>query len=156
MNQTREIDIFWPLIADTVDELVGCLEGFGGYELNWSPMDDANSLYVLATHTMGNIRQNVLGGLCDVPVQRDRDAEFSAAGESSDEIRARWNELRDQISDCVKELPADWLNLAKEYPGRGVISGRELLFVVARHAAEHFGQAQLTRDLLRLAEVGEG
>ena len=156
MQQTREIDIFWTLIAGTVDELVGCLEGLGESELNWSPMDDANSLYVLATHTMGNIRQNVLRGLCDVPLQRDRDAEFLATGVSPDEIKARWSELRDQISSCVKELPADRLDRAKEHPGRGVISGRETLTLVARHAAEHFGQAQLTRDLLRVSEAGEG
>ena len=34
MQQTREIDIFWTLIAGTVDELVGCLEGLGESELN--------------------------------------------------------------------------------------------------------------------------
>ena len=73
------------MIEDTVDELVGCLEGFGEYEFNWSPIDDANRPFVLATHTMGNIRQNVLGGLCDVPVQRDRDAEFVATGDSPEQ-----------------------------------------------------------------------
>ena len=156
MPQTREIDIFWRLIANTVSDLLDCLEGQHADGLNWSPLDDANSLYVIATHTMGNIRQNVLGGLCDEPVQRERDAEFQAAGDSPDEIRARWNELRDQISDCVKDLPQDRLNRAKEHPGRGVISGRETLIIAARHAAEHFGQAQLTRDLLILSLAGEG
>jgi hypothetical protein len=29
------------------------------------------------------------------------------------------------------------------------VTGRAILIVVARHAAEHLGQAELTRDLLR-------
>ena len=153
--QNREIDVFWRLIANTVDRLIGCLEGQRADDLNWTPLEDANSLYVLATHTMGNIRQNVLGGLCDVPVQRDRDAEFQVTGDSPEEIKARWNELRDQISDCVLHVPEDRLDRAKEHPGRGAISDRETLIVAARHAAEHFGQAQLTRDLLLRSLVEE-
>ncbi len=149
MAEKREIDIIWHLISDTVDDIVGCLEGHGESDLNWSPLGDANSLYVLATHTMGNIRFNVLGGICDVPVQRDRDAEFVAKGSSADEIKERWNELRDQISERVKALPEDRLDREKEHPGRGIVTGRESLIVVARHAAEHYGQAQLTRDLLK-------
>lgn len=149
MQQTRQIDIFWRLISDTVDELIGCLEGLSSDDLNWSPLNDANSLYVLATHTMGNVRFNVLGGICDVPVQRDRDAEFVATGSSADEIKASWSELRGKISDRVMDLPPDRLDREKEHPGRGLITGRESLIVVARHAAEHFGQAQLTRDLLK-------
>ena len=148
MQQTRQIDIFWRLISDTIDELIGCLEGQSSDDLNWSPLDDANSLYVLATHTMGNVRFNVLGGICDVPVQRDRDAEFVATGNSADEIKAYWSELRDEIADRVRDLPADRLDREKD-PGRGLITGRESLIVVARHAAEHFGHAQLTRDLLK-------
>jgi hypothetical protein len=33
----------------------------------------------------------------------------------------------------------------------GVLTGREVLLVVARHAAEHLGQVELTRDLTKEA-----
>ena len=69
MTHTREIDIYWHKISGTVDEIVACLEGVGSDDLDWSPLDDANSLYVLATHTMGNVRHNLLNGLCGLACQ---------------------------------------------------------------------------------------
>ena len=35
------------------------------------------------------------------------------------------------------------------HPRRGQMSGRAILMVVIRHAAEHMGHAELTRDLIR-------
>ena len=149
MENPREVDIFWHRIRHTVDELVACLEGLDGDSLNWSPLDDANSLYVLATHTMGNVRHNLLNVLCGLPITRDRDAEFVATGGSAAEIEARWNELKARIEEAIEDLPAAELDRDRRHPHRGVITGREVLAVVAGHAAEHYGQAQLTRDLVR-------
>ena len=42
----------------------------------------------------------------------------------------------------------------RDHPRYGTISGRELLVLVATHAAEHYGQAQLTRDLLKAQRSG--
>ena len=117
--------------------------------LNWKPLDDANSLYVLATHTMSNVRYNCLNVLCGQPITRDRDAEFVASGASTADIVARWNELKGQISDAIEELPSTELDRERDHANYGSITGRELLIVVARHAAEHYGQAQLTRDLAK-------
>ena len=149
MDNPREVDIYWRRISDTVDELVACLEGLDSDSLNWSPLDDANSLYVLATHTMGNVRHNFLNVLCGLPITRDRDAEFVARGASAAEIEARWDDLKDQISAAIEDLPDAELDRDKNHPHRGVITGRDVLVVVAGHAAEHYGQAQLTRDLAR-------
>ena len=145
----QEIDLYWQKISNTVDELVACLEGLDSDTLNWKPLDDANSLYVLATHTMGNVRYNCLNVLCGLPITRDRDAEFVASGASSADIVARWNKLKGQISNAIEELPSTELDRERDHANYGVISGRELLIVVARHAAEHYGQAQLTRDLAK-------
>ncbi len=43
------------------------------------------------------------------------------------------------------------LDLEREvtHPRRGALTGRDVLIVVARHAVEHLGQAELTRDLAR-------
>ena len=149
MDDPREVDIYWRRIKGTVDELVACLEGLDGVSLNWSPLDDANSLYVLATHTMGNVRHNFLNVVCGLPITRDRDAEFVARGASAAEIEARWEELKAQIAEAIEELPDAELDRDKNHPHHGVITGREVLVVVAGHAAEHYGQAQLTRDLVR-------
>ena len=148
MGKPREIDLYWHKITETVDELVACLEGLDGESLDWKPLEDANSLYVLATHTMGNVRHNLLNVLCGLPITRDRDAEFVARGGSAAEIEARWNELKARISSAIEDLPPTEMDRERDDPNRGIITGRELLLFVARHAAEHYGQAQLTRDLL--------
>lgn len=38
---------------------------------------------------------------------------------------------------------------APQHPRRGIITGRDVLIVVARHAAEHWGEAQLTPSLMK-------
>ena len=48
-------------------------------------------------------------------------------------------------------LPAADLDRERKHPRRDVLTGREVLIVVARHTAEHWGEAQLTKSLL-LAE----
>ena len=154
MTRANEIDLYWQKISSTVDELVGCLEGLGSDDLDWSPLDDANSLYVLATHTMGNVRHNMLNGLCGLPATRDRDAEFVVTGGSASEIEAIWNEIKGQVSGSVEDLPAGEADREREHPRYGTVTGRELLVLVATHAAEHYGQAQLTRDLLKAQRSG--
>ena len=70
MQSSREIGLFWEKIRNSIDELVGCLEGLDGDSLNWRSLDDASSLYVLATHTMGNLRSILLNVLCGLSVAR--------------------------------------------------------------------------------------
>ena len=154
MNNSPEIDLYWDKIRNSVDELVACLEGLDSDSLNWKPLDNANSLYVLATHTMGNVRHNFLNILCGQPLVRDRDSEFAAMGASAAEIEAVWNDLQGQISEAVQGLPPGDLDRVRDDPQRGKITGRELMVIVARHAAEHYGQAQLTRDLVKSQQSG--
>ena len=156
MSRRQDCNELRALIVKAVAELPGhevIARGLAT-ELNWRPLDDASSLYALATHTIGNVRHSFLNVLCGLPVTRHRDAEFMVSGGSAAEIDARWNELTVQISDAIEELPATELDRERDHPRRGSISGRELLIVVARHAAEHYGQAQLTRDLVRARRSG--
>ncbi len=48
----------------------------------------------------------------------------------------------------VLAVPPEALLAPHHHPRRGWSTGREILLIVARHAAEHLGQAELTRDLL--------
>ena len=146
--QSEEIALFWRFIVESEDKLIESLHGLEEDSLNWSPLDNANSLYVLATHTLGNIEQNILGGICDEPFRRDRDAEFLAQGDSWETIQTRWRELRCRISECIKDVPQNRLERKKE-SSLGILTGRETLMVVTRHAAEHLGHAEITHDLLK-------
>jgi hypothetical protein len=149
-----ELESFLGGIFSSIDSVVGCLEGLDERELNWRPpAPETNSLYAIATHVLGNAEENILGTLCGIPVERHRELEFKACGSSSALVRERWRRLQERIRNAVANLAPSALDRQREHPRRGPLTGREVLLIVARHAAEHWGQAQLTRDLLK-AEAG--
>lgn len=148
----HETATFWRYIAGSVDRLVGILDGLSEAELNWRPLaPGTNSLFILATHTVANTEENVLATLCGEPLRREREAEFQAYGTAPEPIRQRWALLRRRIEAALADLPPAALDTMRQHPRRGPLTGREILIVVARHAAEHLGQAELTRDLMKAA-----
>jgi hypothetical protein len=154
VRANQELLIFWRYISSSIDQLIGTLDGLSEQEINWSPIGNANSLFVLATHTLGNTAENVLQVLCDQPVDRQRNAEFAAQGTSAAPIQAQWQSLRAQIEAHFAQLDDAVLDEMRTHARRGQMMGREVLIVVARHCAEHMGQAFLTRDLI-VAQRGE-
>lgn len=152
MTNQNELELYWGFTSRAVDRIVACLDGLTSTQLNWQPCDDASSLYMLATHIMGNMEEVLLGLLCGQPVQRNRDAEFAAVGESADPIHMRWKELRQRIEEALFTLNEAVVERQFTHPRRGQMSGRAILMVVMRHAAEHMGHAELTRDLVRATQ----
>jgi uncharacterized damage-inducible protein DinB len=150
---TQESLIFWRYIASSIDQLIATLDGLTPREINQTPTATANSLYVLATHTLGTTAENLLKVLCGQPVHRQRAAEFAAQGDSLDALHQQWQTLRGHIQAHLAEVDNDTLGDVRAHPRRGQISGREVLIVVARHCAEHMGQAFLTRDLILAQRV---
>lgn len=149
MLTDREIDSFWRAIVSSVNHIVSCLEGLGEEDLNWKPLGNANSLYVLPNHMMSNMEETILGVLCGQRVKaRQREDDFRVIGSSLEPVQQRWRELQERIASSLAQLPQGALNKEYVHPRRGKLTGRDILIVVAKHAAEHFGQAQLTRDLL--------
>jgi hypothetical protein len=144
----REIASFHHFITGSLDRLVTLVGELDEAGLNWRPpAPNANSLFALATHTLGNAEENILQTLCDQSGSRRRDEEFASRGDSA-AIVERWRMLRADLTAAMAALtPAD-LDDERSHPRRGALTGREVLLVVARHAAEHLGQAELTRDLL--------
>ena len=106
------------------------------------------SLEGLTGHVLGNAEENVLQTVCGVPVTRSRAAELAAGGDTWEPLRDRWRGLRARIEDALATLPEGELDRERPHPRRGLLTGREVLLVVARHAAEHWGEAQLTRSLM--------
>jgi hypothetical protein len=144
----KEIESLWGYIRRSVDRILLCLDGLDEPDMNWRPLDNANSLYVLAAHVIGNVEANILGVLCGQKIDRRREKEFQAQGSSIEPVRQRWGEVQERIAARLEKLSPGDLDKEYEHPRRGKISGRDLLIVVARHAAEHVGHAELTRDLL--------
>jgi hypothetical protein len=97
----------------------------------------------------GNAEENLLGTLCGEPHGRHYASEFSAAAPVPDAVRERWVRVRDRIAKSLGTLTRADLDAVRQHPRRGTITGRDVLIVVARHAAEHWGEAQLTRSLMK-------
>ncbi len=146
---STELEAGWSSAEQRLDALVELVAGHSAEELNWRPRaPEANSLYVLATHTIANARQGLLVVLCGGEDDRDREAEFRAAGDSTEHVERLWKELRAELRTRLPALPVARLDETLTHPRRGEMTGREVLLLVATHAAEHLGQAELTRDLL--------
>ena len=153
MNQSAQCAKLLSAYAGTIDEaisgVVACLEGLDQEQLNWRPdVPGANSLWVLAVHSIANAEQAVLAILGGAPDTRDREAEFAAHGASAGAARTQWEHSRQELRAAIARLsPAD-LEREHTHPRRGVMTGHQLLLLVIGHAAEHRGHASLTRDLL--------
>jgi hypothetical protein len=145
---SREIASFHRFITSSLDRLVTLVGELDEAGLNWRPpAPNANSLFALATHTLGNAEENILQTLCGRPGRRRREDEFAARGDSA-AVAERWRALRADLTAAMAALTPTDLDRERAHPRRGALTGREVLLVVARHAAEHLGQAELTRDLL--------
>jgi uncharacterized damage-inducible protein DinB len=141
------------------DKLCQSIEGLSEQQLNWHPpAPDANSIYVIATHTLGNARAWILGIACGQPVERDRPAEFRASGRDTSPIVENARALLDEIEMSLRALQPDSLDRLREPRqqlwGAGTtepVTGRQAILHVISHAAEHVGHIGMTRDLAKAA-----
>jgi uncharacterized damage-inducible protein DinB len=145
---SEEVESYWRYIKGSVDRIVACLDGLDEKDLNWKPLENANSLYVLASHTMTNLEENLIGVLGGAQSFRAREEDFKVSGGSAQPLQQRWRELNENVSSRLGQLSDDAMCKEFTHPRRGKVKGRDVFIVVARHAAEHMGQAELTRDLL--------
>ncbi|HZR38645.1 MAG TPA: DinB family protein [Ktedonobacteraceae bacterium] len=147
-SPNREALAFDRFILSSLDRFMQSIEGLTEQQLNWRPpAANSNSVYALAVHTLGNTEENVLKILCGQLLERQREQEFQAAAPSADALLEKWRILREQLHTAITQLTATDLDSEYLHPRRGILTGREILLVVARHAAEHLGQAELTLDL---------
>ena len=149
-----EVESFQHFIFNTIDSIVGALDGLTPAELNWRPdAPETNSLLAIATHVLGNAEENLLGTLCDQTHGRNYASEFSAVAPTPDAVRARWSAIRERVAASLAPLTREDLDGPRPHPRRGTITGRDVLIVVARHAAEHWGEVQLTLSLMKSAKT---
>lgn len=143
-----EIEPFRRRLLRELDRVVGALDGLDDEAVNWKPSAaGTNSLLVLATHTLGAAEDHVVRQAAGKPVTRVRDAEFAAVGSASG-IRARADEVRRRIIGALDGLDRARLDDERDTPS-GKRTARDDLVHAVAHAAEHAGQAELTRDLWR-------
>jgi len=149
-----EIEVYSSQIRSLLERVLASLEGLTEAQLNWrTPIEGANSAYVIAAHTLGNARVWVLGIACGREMGRDRPAEFRAAG-SYAQLAEETQELLREIEAALTALEPSALDRrvvpSQELWGEsepGEISVRQALIEVVEHASIHLGELHVTRDL---------
>ena len=145
----REPWTYLDRILAAIDRILACGEGLVEGELNWRPAGDrTNSVFAIARHAVSNAERNVLGTYCGQAYEWRRELEFAATGESLMPLLERWRALKESMQDAVEVAGHAGLTRTCVHPRLGPIEGREVLLQAAYHAAEHVGEAQLTRALL--------
>lgn len=151
-------------IADFIEriarDLIAQIQDLSDEMLNRPlPLAEANTLFAVATHTVGMGEFWVLALVGGQTLARNRSAEFQAQGTGAALIGRieRW------IGDCHKlldQLPDQRLNDAAQPPAEFLQTGgfgatpltlRACLLHVIEHSATHLGQIQLTRQFLTAA-----
>jgi hypothetical protein len=138
-----------------IDRLCSAIVGLSEGQLNWKPpLPDGNSIFVIATHTLGNVEAWVLGIACEQPIDRDRAAEFRSSGSSAEPIVKHAKDLSRRMQEALAALPEGALDTVRHasqsHWGAGVtrdVTVREALLHVIEHAANHLGHIEVTRDL---------
>ena len=129
--------------------IISCLDGLDVDEQRWRPpAPGTNSFLAIAAHALANTQENILGLLGGGAVERDHIAEFDDRQHTAAAIYQQWQELEPRLAKVVQGLPDSFLSAQVVHPRRGQLSGFEVLVIALRHAAEHMGQAELTRELL--------
>ncbi len=140
-----------------VDAMVDILEELGDARANRRPdLEGANSAYAIATHCLGVME--FWGGavIAGRPVERDRKAEFSAAGPVA-ELVARMQAAKVQLASDIKGMdPAAEvrdMGRTRDVPYWQHQGG--VLLHLLRELSQHLGHMELGRDVLR-AESDSG
>jgi uncharacterized damage-inducible protein DinB len=128
-------------------EAEATLAGLPPEALDWSPAPEANSLAVLVVHTAGSERYWIGEIAGQIPANRDRAAEFHAAGLTAPALQQKLAEALALSGDVLAKLTL--ADLALQRPAR---DNREptvawALFHALAHVAEHVGHMQLTRQM---------
>lgn len=134
-------------LLEEVERVLSAADGLDATQLSWAPTKGANSLLVLAAHTVGAAERHVVRSIGGGEVTGTRDEEFVARGDMAP-IRARWDAVRRKIVETIDSMPPGRLDDAVPKPSRIRTIHGVLVHAVA-HAAEHAGQAELTRDLIK-------
>jgi hypothetical protein len=152
MIQLSVADYLW-FVDDCLDDMTVMVEQLGDDLANRRPdLPGANSPYAILTHCLGVLEFWGGAAVAGREIQRDRDAEFVATGAVSG--------MRTRVEQARQKLDADLRSFSSEEPPRapglpedaGLPFDRTqagVLLHVFHELAQHRGQMEITRDLLR-------
>ena len=150
-----ETEVYASILRGSLGAIAQTIDDMPAGQLDTHLHDGASSPAELAGHVVGAIRAYALGVGCGLEVERDRAAEFATAGVPSSDLSAAVRTLADDIDAAMSavdpavfnEITVPEQSLFGAAPTREV-SRRDALVGAIRHAGEHLGHLQLTRDVL--------
>ena len=143
-----EIGMYQDSVDGSLEMIMDCFEGLDGEAIRWQPLATANCLAVIAKHSLANAHRNVLAHFGGEPYDYHRDEEFVLEHEDVASLISTWEALRERMRGCLNTMPKSSLDAICNHARMGPVSGRVVLLQAARHAAEHAGEARLTRHLI--------
>lgn len=141
--------MYFAVTCEAMAQVVACLRGLDEAAIRTKPVESANSLLVIAKHVLANAERNVLHTFAGEPYTWNREEEFRVGDETADELRAAHETLVDRMRSALDGMPDARLGERVVHPRLGPVPGRRVLLQAAIHAAEHEGEAKLTRALAR-------
>jgi hypothetical protein len=140
---------FFTVVDESIEWILGAADGLDATMLNLVPVQGGNCLYAIAIHTMANAERNILSSYCGQAYEYDREAEFAArANGDIGSLRTTWENLRPRLIAGLAAAGPEAFTSDCDHVRMGRVKGWEVLVQVSRHAAEHVGEARLTRRLL--------
>lgn len=134
-----------------LDGMLRIVEELGDERVNLRPdLPGANSPFAILTHCVGLTNYWLGAVLAGRQVQRDRDAEFRARGtvaEIRQAVRALQQQLRQDITHVQGDQPFAFPLAPRHQSWRDRSQGAGL-FQSYTELAQHYGQMELTRDIL--------
>lgn len=148
MNTTLpEVEGYIHMLRDLRADMLKACEGLSAEALNWKPpAPETNSIYVLATHTVGSERywiQQVIGG---IDVHRNRASEFVANGDDLSRWQQSLAEVAQQSEAVLRALSdADLRSTRPDHDETRTVQW--CILHVIEHWSRHIGHVELTRQL---------
>lgn len=133
----------WYFTSSYLPKIERCLSQLTDEDV-WRRANEAsNSVGNLILHLSGNVQQWIIGGVGNLPYERDRQHEFGERGGiSTEELLARLKETLAKADQVLAEVDPTSLLERREIQGNDVTVIEAILRIV-QHFALHTGQIML-------------
>lgn len=146
-SRDKLVNQYWPRLRK-------CVESLTDDQIWWRPNPSSNSIGNLVLHLNGNVRQWLVDSFNKKEDQRDRPAEFAAAGEiSGAELLARLGRTIHEGEQVINRLGEADLITPYEIQGYNV-HGLEAVYQVVEHFGLHYGQIAYITKMLNDHDLG--
>jgi hypothetical protein len=141
------------LTSDYLPKIERCLDQLSDRDVWSRPNDASNSIGNLILHLCGNVTMWIIGGVGNLPFERNRQLEFDERREiPSGDLRQRLRIVIQQADDVLRTFDTDQLMSRRAIQGYNV-TVLEAIYHVVEHFGTHCGQiilltkARTGRDL---------